>query len=162
MSSITSVNKQISPTNNQINNWNIHIPQNLCWPWALSSTHHLGISSSKSRHSDFTRRRSYTPYSTFNLTRLRSATSGDISPSHDLNNKQLYFEDGIMAAIPILRKLSVYPFFITQQQQLLIWMCARWILAVLQKNLHDLLIPSINVMLTYLLKLKPCYRITTL
>ena len=29
---------------------------------ALSSTHHLGISSSTRRHSDFTRRRSYTPY----------------------------------------------------------------------------------------------------
>ena len=48
---------------------------------------HLGISSSKIRHSDFVRRRSYTPYSTFNLTRPSSATSGDISPSHDLNNK---------------------------------------------------------------------------
>ena len=35
---------------------------------ALSSTHHLGISSSTRRHSDFTRRRSCTPY--FTLTSL--------------------------------------------------------------------------------------------
>ena len=126
-----------------------HIPQNLFDPerWVRP---HLGISSSKRRHSDFVRRRSYTPYSTFNLTRPRSATSGDISPSHDLNNKLLYFEDGNMAAISILRRLIVYPIFIRQQQQLLIWLCARWMLAVLQTNLHHLLIPSINVMLTYL------------
>ena len=38
---------------------------------ALSSTHHLGISSSTRRHSDFTRRRSYTPY--FTLTSLAFA-----------------------------------------------------------------------------------------
>ena len=57
---------------------------------ALSSTHHLEILSSIRRHSDFTRRRSYTPYSAFNLTRLRSAASGDTScwsTYHDFNNK---------------------------------------------------------------------------
>lgn len=48
---------------------------------ALSLTHHLRISSSTRRHSDFTRRRSHTPCSTFNLTRLRSAISCGISPS---------------------------------------------------------------------------------
>ena len=46
---------------------------------ALSSTHHLEISSSIRRHRDFTRRRSYTSYSAFNLTRPRSAASGDTS-----------------------------------------------------------------------------------
>ena len=38
---------------------------------ALSSTHHLGILSSTRRYSDFTRRRSYTPY--FTLTSLAFA-----------------------------------------------------------------------------------------
>ena len=43
----------------------------------LSLTHHLEISSSTRRHGDFIRQRSYTPYSAINLTRLRSAASGD-------------------------------------------------------------------------------------
>ena len=45
---------------------------------------------------------------------------------------------------------------------ILIWLCARWMLALLRTNLHYLLITSINVMLTYLQKTKLCYQITTL
>ena len=57
---------------------------------ALSLTHHLEISSSTRRHGDFIRQRSYTPFSAFNLTRLRSAASGDTScwsTYYDFNNK---------------------------------------------------------------------------
>ena len=56
----------------------------------LSLTHHLEISSSTRRHGDFIRQRSYTPYSAINLTRLRSAASGDTScwsTYYDFNNK---------------------------------------------------------------------------
>ena len=45
----------------------------------FSLTHHLEISSSTRRHGDFIRQRSYTPFSAFNLTRPRSAASGDTS-----------------------------------------------------------------------------------
>ena len=57
---------------------------------AMSSTHHLEISSSTRRHGGFIRQRSYTPYSAINLTRLRSAASGDTScwsTYYDFNNK---------------------------------------------------------------------------
>ena len=45
---------------------------------------------------------------------------------------------------------------------ILILLGARQMLALLLINLQYLLITSIDVMLNYFLKLKPCYRITTL
>ena len=100
--------------------------------------------------------RSYTPCSTFNLTRLRSATSCDISPSPGplittLTTNSCTFKcrrknqnHSNLAQINCVSDLH------QTTTAILIWLCARWILALLRTNLHYLLITSINAKLTYL------------
>ena len=100
--------------------------------------------------------RSYTPYSTFNPTRLRSATSCDISPSPGplittsttnsciLKCRRNHRNHSNLAHIKYVSDLH------RTTTAILIWLCARWILALLRTNLHYLLITSINAKLTYL------------
>ena len=100
--------------------------------------------------------RSYTPCSTFNLTRLRSATSCDISPSPgplitNLTTNSCTFKcrrnnynHSNLAQIKCVSDLH------QTTTAILIWLCVRLMLALLRTNLHYLLITSINVKLTYL------------
>ena len=104
----------------------------------------------------FSRWRSYTPYFTFNLTRLRSAASCGISPSPGPLITTLKTTSCILKCRRNHRNHSnlVQIKYVSDLHQtttaILIWLCARWMLAELRTHLHYLLITSINVMVTYL------------